>query len=42
MAAGKCLLDYSNLLSSNDFKKNDKIIHNYLKERYRRRSKSGV
>ena len=25
MIAGKCLLDYANLFSNNDYKKNDKI-----------------
>ena len=28
--AGKTLLDYSNLFSPNDYKKNDKIIYQYL------------
>ena len=28
MLKGKCLLDYSNLLSPNEYEKNDKIIPN--------------
>ena len=39
--AGKNLLDYINLFSTNDYKKNDKIIYTYLKDKYERRSKSG-
>ena len=42
MLAGKSLLDYTNLFSSNDYKKNDKIIYEYSKDRYGRRSKSWV
>ena len=38
MLAGKTLLDYTNLLSPNDYKKNDKIIYNYFKNKYVRRS----
>ena len=30
MLAGKTSLDYSNLFSPNDYKKNDKIIYKYL------------
>ena len=40
---GKTLLDYidyTNLFSSNDYKKNGKIIYKYLKDKYGRRSKS--
>ena len=37
--AGKTLLDYTNLFSPNDYKKNEKIIDNYFKDKYRRRSK---
>ena len=37
MLAGKTLLDYTNLFSPNDYKKNDKIIHKYFKEKYGRR-----
>ena len=37
MLAGKTLLDYTNLFSPNDYKKNDKIIHKYFKEKYCRR-----
>ena len=40
MLAGKTLLDYSNLFSLNDYKKNDKIIYKYFKDKYGRRSKS--
>ena len=28
--AGKTLLDYNNLFSPNDYKKNDKIIHKFF------------
>ena len=42
MLAGKTLLDYTNLFSSNNYKKNDKIIYKYFKDKYGRRSKSGV
>ena len=38
--AGKTLLDYTNLLSLNDYKKNGKIINKYFKDRYGSRSKS--
>ena len=31
MVAGKTLLDYTNLFSSNDYKKNDKIIYIIIK-----------
>ena len=34
MLAGKTLLDYTNLFSPNDYKKNDKIIYKYLKDEY--------
>ena len=42
MIAGKTLLDYTNLFSPNDYKKNDKIIYKYFKDKYDRRSKSRV
>ena len=42
MFAGKSLLDYTNLFSPNDYKKNDKIIYKYFKDEYDRRSKSRV
>ena len=42
MLAGKNLLDYNNLLSSNDHKQNDKKISMNLKDEYSRRSKSQV
>ena len=32
MLAGKTLLDYTNLFSLDDYKKNDKIIYKYFKE----------
>ena len=34
MYAGKALLDYTNLFSTNDYKKNYKIIYKYLKDKY--------
>ena len=40
MLAGKTLLDYTNLFSLKNYKKNDKIICNYFKDKYGRRSKS--
>ena len=42
MIAGKTLLNYTNLLSLNDYKKNDKIINKYFKDKYGRGSKSRV
>ena len=42
MLAGEILLDYTNLFSPNDYKKNDKIIYKYFKDKYGRRSKSRV
>ena len=38
--AGKSLLEYTNLFSPNDYKKNDKTIYKYFKDKYGRRSKS--
>ena len=32
--AGKTLLDYTNLLSPNDYKKNEKTIYKYFKDKY--------
>ena len=32
--AGKTLLDYTNLYSPNDYKKNEKIIYKYFKDKY--------
>ena len=40
--AGETLLDYTNLFSPNDYKKNGKIIYKYFKGKYGRRSKSRV
>ena len=34
MLAGKLLLNYANLFSPNDYKKNDKIIYKYFKGKY--------
>ena len=34
LLAGKPLLDYTNLFSPNDYKKNDKIIYMYFKDKY--------
>ena len=34
MVVGKIFLDYTNLFSPNDYKKNDKIIYKYLKDKY--------
>ena len=34
MLGGKTLLDYINLFSSNDYKKNGKIIDKYFKDKY--------
>ena len=42
MVTGKTLLDYTNLFSLNDYKKNDKIIYKYFKDKYGRRGKSRV
>ena len=32
--AGKTLLDYTNLFSLNDYKKNDNIMYKYFKDKY--------
>ena len=42
MLARMTLLDYTNLVSPNDYLKNDKIICNYSKDQYGRRSKSTI
>ena len=34
MIAGKKLLDYTNLFSPNDYKKNDKIMYKYFKNKF--------
>ena len=34
MLAGKPLLDYTNLFSSNDYKNNDKITYKNFKDKY--------
>ena len=41
MLSEKTLLGYTNLFSSNDYEKNDKIIDTHYKDKYDRRSKSG-
>ena len=38
--AVKTLLDYTNLFSPNDYKKSDKIIYEYFKDKYGKRSRS--
>ena len=38
LLAGETLLDYTHLSSSNDYKKNNKIIYNYFKDKHGRRS----
>ena len=40
MIVGKTLLDYTNLFSPNDYKKIDKIIYRYLKDKYGERKHS--
>ena len=42
MLVGKALLKHTNLFSPNNYKKNDKIIYNYFKDKYGKRSKSWV
>ena len=42
MLVGKSLLDYTDMVSPNDYKKNDKIIYKYFEDNYDRRSKSWV
>ena len=42
MLAAKTSLNYTNLFSLNDYKKNDKIIYKYFKDEYGRRRKSWV
>ena len=42
MLAGKTLLDYTSLISPNDYKKNDKIIYKYFKDKYGRKRKYRV
>ena len=38
MIAGKTLLDYINLFSPNDYKKKDKIMYKYFKDKYDERT----
>ena len=40
MLAGKTLLHYTNLFFQNVYKKNEKIIYKYFKDKYCRRGKS--
>ena len=40
MIAGKTLLDYTNLFSLNDYKKNDKIVDKYFNDKYDRKCKT--
>ena len=42
MLTGKTLLDYINLFSPNDYKKNGKIIQKHFKDKYGRKSKPGI
>ena len=42
MLAGKSLIDHTNLLSRNHYKKIDKIIYKYFEDEHVRRSKSLV
>ena len=42
MFAGKTLLEYTDLFSVSDYKKNYKIIYKYFKDKYDGRSKSRV
>ena len=42
MLSEKTLLDYTNLFSPNDYEKDYKIIYNYFKDKYGKRSKSQV
>ena len=37
MLVGKTSLDYTNLFSPKDYKKKDKIIYKYFKDRYGKR-----
>ena len=39
MLTRKTLLDYIKIFSPNDYKKNDKVIYKYFKDRYGRKSK---
>ena len=40
MRVGKTLLDYTNMFSLNDYKKNGKLTYKYFKDKYSRRSRS--
>ena len=42
MLAGETLLDYTNLFCSNDYKRNEKMIYKYFKDKNGGRSKSRV
>ena len=40
MLAGKTFLGYTDLIFPNDYKKNDKIMYKYFKDKHGRRSNS--
>ena len=40
MLAGKTLLNYTTLFSTDNYKRNDKITYKYFEDKYDRRSKS--
>ena len=42
MLAGKTLLDCTDLLSPNDYRKNDRLIYKYFRDKCGGRSKSRV
>ena len=42
MLRGNVLLDCTNLISPNDYKKNEKIIYKYFTDKYGKRNKSWV
>ena len=42
MFMGKTFLNYASLFSPNDYKKNDKIIYKYFRDKCGRRDKSRV
>ena len=39
LLAAKTLLDYTNLFSPNDYRKNDKIMYKYFKDKYSKRKR---
>ena len=40
MTPGKTLLGYTNLFPRNDYKKNDKIIYKYFKDKYGKKTQA--